>query len=76
MSRVKIVILDMQKSFYQGLTSIFNDQYPELQVVGCYTSSQKMILESSKDINIVIMDLSLEDESGIEKIPIIKKNLS
>lgn len=74
MSRIKIAILDIQKSFYQGLEAVIKNDFPDLEVVGTYAGCQKMIANKPQMVDVIIMDLALDDGNGIEKIPILKQH--
>ena len=74
MNTIKILLVEDQKLMRIGIESLFND-YPEMEIIGQAISGKEAV-EKSKLIkpDIVLMDIGLDDISGIEAAKQILEN--
>jgi len=67
---INVVLIDDHRSVIWGLEKLIDSQKPKMQVVGKFTSFAEASIHLEKlDINIVLLDLDLGSEQGIEIIP-------
>ena len=76
MSAINSVLVDIQAIFTAGLKAFFNEGNPlDINIIGEERSAEGLMLFLNKNLNtdLVIMDLNLPDEDGLELIPQIRK---
>ena len=76
MSAINSVLVDIQAIFTAGLKAFFNEGNPlDINIIGEERSAEGLMLFLNKNLNtdLVIMDLNLPDEDGLERIPEIRK---
>ncbi|MBT8231119.1 MAG: response regulator transcription factor [Saprospiraceae bacterium] len=76
MSAVNSVLVDVQTIFLAGLKAYFREVNPlNINVVGEENTAEGLLLFLHKNLqtNLIIMDLNLPDEDGLELIPKIRK---
>ncbi len=76
MSVINSVLVDVQKLFKVGLQSFFNsNNMLDINILGSEETSEGLMLFLHKnlDTDLVILDLNLPDEDGLELIPQIRK---
>lgn len=67
---INVVLIDDHRSVIWGLEKLIDSQKPKMQVVGKFTSFAEASTHLEKlDINIILLDLDLGSEQGIEIIP-------
>ena len=73
MEKISILIVDDHTILRNGIKLILNP-YDDLEVIG-ETGSGKIALEMAEELKprIVLLDLSVEDRSGLEILPLLKK---
>ena len=76
MSAINTVLVDVQSIFRVGLKAYFSHiQDPDIQIIGEESTAENLMLFLHKNLrtNLVILDLNLPDEDGLELIPKIRK---
>jgi len=69
-STINVVLIDDHRSVIWGLEKLIDSQKPKMQVVGKFTSFAEASLQLEKlQIDIILLDLDLGSEQGIEIIP-------
>ena len=67
---INVVLIDDHRSVIWGLEKLIDSQKPKMQVVGKFTSFAEASLHLEKlRIDIILLDLDLGSEQGIEIIP-------
>ncbi len=77
MSEINCVLVDMHSIFSAGLESLFqNNNDTNIQITGKESTAEGLLLFLHKNLNthLVIMDLNLPDQDGIELIPQIRRH--
>lgn len=72
MSTIKVVILDTQKIFVEGLKALFTSKSSAFEVVANYPGFQSFNQGYTGTSDIIIMDLNLEDGDGMQYIETIR----
>ena len=76
MPTIKTVIVDPQLMFVQGLQSYLKAQTElDLEIIATLTDGGNIRQELSKfdNVDLLIMELNLKGEDGLEMIPVIRK---
>jgi DNA-binding NarL/FixJ family response regulator len=69
-STINVVLIDDHRSVIWGLEKLIDSQKPKMQVVGKFTSFAEASIHLEKlRIDIILLDLDLGNEQGIEIIP-------
>jgi len=70
---IKIALIDDHPIITDGLSKVFND-HPDFEVVGIYNSSVTASEEiPTKDVDVILSDVSMPDMSGYQLIQKLKK---
>lgn len=76
-SNMKILVVDDHALFRQGLAMLLSELYPEAEILDAATSAAALeTAEQNPDIRLVLLDLKLEDGSGIETLEKLSSGLS
>ena len=74
---MKILVVDDHALFRQGLAMLLAELYPEAEILDAATSAAALeSAEQNPDIRLVLLDLKLEDGSGIEILEKLSSGLS
>jgi DNA-binding NarL/FixJ family response regulator len=67
---IKIMLIDDHRSVLWGLEKLIDSQKPKMEVVGTATnSSEALALLSTTSPDVILIDLDLNGESGVDIIP-------
>lgn len=73
---MKILVVDDHALFRQGLAMLLVELYPEAEILDVATSAAALeSAERNPDIRLVLLDLKLEDGSGIETLEKLSNSL-
>lgn len=76
-NKMKILVVDDHALFRQGLAMLLSELYPEAEILDAANSAAAMeSAEQNPDIRLVLLDLKLEDGSGIETLEKLSSSLS
>lgn len=74
---MKILVVDDHALFRQGLAMLLSELYPDSEILEAATSLAALeCAEQNPDIRLVLLDLKLEDGSGIETLEKLSTNLA
>ena len=73
-SKLKILFIDDHNGLREGMIFLLKNKNPSFEISGVSNVEEGIeILSKDKDISLVILDLNLDGENSLEKIPAIKK---
>ncbi|MBK8700807.1 MAG: response regulator transcription factor [Saprospiraceae bacterium] len=73
MDPVKVIFIDRQKMFVQGMMALTEKmKYPVIKIAGHYSMTEYFFEDYGGDSDLIVVDLNLEDSDGIEFISRIK----
>ena len=71
---IDVLLIDDHKSFSEGLAMLINASKLKMQVVGMANTSSEAVAAIAKNKpHIVLLDVDLGDENGIEVLPVLTK---
>lgn len=74
---MKILVVDDHALFRQGLAMLLSELYPDSEILEAATSLAALeTAEQNPDIRLILLDLKLEDGSGIETLEKLSTNLT
>ena len=76
-SKLKILFIDDHNGLREGMIFLLKNKNPSFEISGVNNVEEGIeVLSKGKDFSLVILDLNLDGENSLEKIPAIKKNKS
>lgn len=73
-SKLKILFIDDHNGLREGMIFLLKNKNPSFEISGVSNVEEGIeLLSKDKDISLVILDLNLDGENSLEKIPAIKK---
>ena len=67
---VRVLLVDDHRAILAGLTHLIDGEYPRLQVAGVASSgAEAMRLSRQSSPDVILLDLDLGDENGMDLIP-------
>lgn len=73
-SKLKILFIDDHNGLREGMIFLLKNKNPSFEISGVSNVEEGIeVLSKDKDFSLVILDLNLDGENSLEKIPAIKK---
>ena len=75
MNKIKIMLIDDHRSVLWGLEKLIDSEKPKMEVIGTATnSSEAMSLLTTISPDVILTDLDLNGENGVDIIPSLIRN--
>jgi DNA-binding NarL/FixJ family response regulator len=74
MNSIRMIFIDKQRMFVQGMISLINkSKYPDIKILGQYEKTDEFVKYFDGEADIVVIDIQLTDNEGVDFITKIKK---